>query len=389
MLIRSLSIRHFRNIQELDWTPGPGLNLVWGRNGEGKTNLLEAVHYALTGRSFRTRRDEECLPWASGNDAADPTRAEVTLVRERGDRILRLMMGRNWKRAFADGQWLTRLADLLAEAAVVTFTPEEAGLFKGPPSARRVFLDRVLCQISRPYLETLQRYNQALRQLNALLKGLRGQASADAGRETARAYYPVIAQSGAMMMISRARRLGEACAPMNERHAELGGRGELALRYDPDLRRLDVDPADPATDAASLAELYQQRLEDVFEDARRLGACPLGVHRDDFSVQLDGQDLRRFGSQGQHRLAALTLKLESARWIEMMAGEAPILLLDDFGSELDPARREAVLRKLRGSMQVIITATDPADLGAAGLFDAWCRIEGGRLIGPAGASGPG
>lgn len=355
------------------------MNLVWGRNGEGKTNLLEAVHYALTGRSFRTRRDEEGLPWGGGDDEADPTRAEVTLSRQRGERVLRLMMGKGWKRVFADGQWQTRLADLLGEAAVVTFTPEEAGLFKGPPAGRRRFLDRVLCQISRPYLETVQRYDQALRQLNALLKGLRGHSDQERHRETAQAYFPEIAKTGAAMMMARARRLAEASGSMNERYRELGGSGELLLRYDPDLRRLEIDPADPSVEVVPLAELYQGRLEDAYAEARRLGACPLGVHRDDFSVQLDGQDLRRFGSQGQHRLASLTLKLESARWIEEMIGDAPILLLDDFGSELDPDRREAVLRKLSGSMQVIITATDPADLGSTGLFDVSCRIEGGRL----------
>ncbi len=141
MHLTEFHLRRFRNIRSLDWSPAAGINLIWGENGQGKTNMLEGLHLALTGRSFRTRRDEECLPWAETAHAVaddnEPTMAEVNLVRRPGERKLRLLLSRNWKRAFVDGQWLPRLADLWSEAAVVTFTPDEAGLFKGPPAARR------------------------------------------------------------------------------------------------------------------------------------------------------------------------------------------------------------------------------------------------------------
>ena len=376
MRLTSVTIRHFRNIEVLDWQPAPGLSLVWGENGQGKTNLLEAICLALTGRSFRAHRDDEALPWGLTEDSADPTLVQAVLSRNGGGRRLRVLLGREWKRVFADERWLARLADLWGEANVVLFAPEEAALLKGPPAVRRRFLDIVLSQISRIYLEHLQRYNQALRQLNAIYKM---QPSGSDARALARAYYPLLAESGAALMIARAHRLRQADAPTGERYGALGGAGRLSLAYAADLKVKDLDPADPALDPRRLAEAYAARLEAAYDEGRRLGLCSLGAHRDDFEARLDGADLRRYGSQGQHRLAALTLKLESARWIEEAVGEPPILLLDDFGSELDPARRQAVLRGLQGKMQVIITATHPADLGPAELFEESRKIVHGGL----------
>lgn len=377
MQIQSLSLRRFRNIDSLDWRPTPGLNLVWGANGQGKTNLLEGIHLALCGRSFRTRRDEDCLPWGlpeeapAGRPSDDPTMTQVLLKRRVGERRLRVLLGKRWKRAFADGKLLPRLGLLMEEAAVVTFTPEDVALFKGPPAARRGFIDMTLSQLSSRYLENLQRYHQALRQLNAVY---RNEARGSRLRESARAYYDILAGAAGELMIARGERLRQANQSIAGRFAELGGTGQLSIHYDPDVKALEFDPDHPDTKAEPLAERYIHLLESGFDHARRLKTCPFGVHRDDYTLELDGQDLRRYGSQGQHRLAALTLKLEAARWVEQSLDDPPILLLDDFGSELDPHRRETVLGGLKGTMQVFITATDPHDLGT----DKW--IDQARSI---------
>jgi DNA replication and repair protein RecF len=377
--LTSLTLRNFRNLEAIQWRPAPGLNLIWGENGQGKTNLLEGIHVALTGRSFRTHRDEDCVPWGRSDDPARPTLAQVSLANRHGERRLRVLLGRAWKRVFADEQWLPRLADLWGEAGVVTFTPEDAALLKGPPAGRRRFLDLTISQFSRAYLGDLVRYNQALRQLNAVYKTWPPERDV---RETARAWYPELARAGAALMLARARRLREAAGPVRERFTALGGAGALELAYDPDLAFDGLDLADPALEPQAAADAYLARLEASYDDGRRLGLCQLGVHRDDFAVRLEGADLRRFGSQGQHRLAVLTLKLESARWIADALGEPPILLLDDFGSELDPGRREAVLRGLKGAMQVLVTATHPRDLGPEDIFDAHCQVTGGAIVIP-------
>jgi DNA replication and repair protein RecF len=381
MRLTAVHLRHFRNLNTLDWTPAPGLNLIHGRNGQGKTNLLEAVHVALTGRSFRTRRDEDLTPWNWTPDAADPTLCEATVRRASGARRLRLLLGRGWKRAFADSQWLPRLGMLLGEASVVVFTPDDAGLFQGPPGARRRLLDMVLSQLSPEYLLNLQQHTQAQKQLTAAYR-LRG--SDEQAREAAQAYAPLVARTGAALMAARAARLTAARVPLENRYATLGGSGCLELGYDPGLRRLPepmIDQAATQTPAAveALTAFYARELDRTFEEARRLGSCPSGAHRDDFALRLDGQDLRRFGSQGQHRLSALTLKLETADWIRRALDETPILLLDDFGSELDRPRRLAVLESLRPAMQVIVTATEVGDLGPPDLFDGAARIDSGQL----------
>lgn len=262
---------------------------------------------ALTGRSFRTHRDEETLPWGRADDPAAPTLAQVALAGRRGERRLRVLLGKNWKRVFADEQWLERLADLWGEAGVVTFAPEDAALLKGPPAGRRRFLDASLSQLSRPYLENLVRYNQALRQLNAIYKTWPPDRDV---RELAAAYTPELARAGTALMAARARRLAEAAGPVRERYEALGGAGALELAYDPNLALGGHDPADPALDARAAEAVYRERLEAGYEEGRRTGLCQLGVHRDDFTARLEGADLRRFGSQGQHRLAVLTLKLE-------------------------------------------------------------------------------
>ena len=374
MHLTRIRIRHFRNVESIDWDPAPGLNLIWGDNGQGKTNVLEAVHMALTGRSFRAGREGECLPWNREEDPADPTLLEADLKTARGGRRLRLLLGKHWKRAFADGQWVARLADLWTCGAVVTFTPQAVGLFKGPPAERRRFLDMVLSRLSRPYLGHLQRYHQALRRLNAVLKS--GSSPAGARRQ-AEAYYAQLAEAGAAVMLDRARRIGRSGPAVARRFNRFGGAGTLELIHDHSLGEMPLELTDPSLEPGALAQAYLERLHALHEDNRRLGACAFGVHRDDFSARLDGHDLRRFGSQGQHRLAALTLKLEAADWIEHDIGDTPVLLLDDFGSELDPDRRESVLRGLRGAMQVIITATRPADLGNTVPFDRSMLISRG------------
>ncbi len=377
----SIAIRHLRNIERLDWQPPAGLSLIWGDNGHGKTTLLEAVHLALTGRSFRTRRDEEMLPWQGHPD--DVTRSEIEIEGRTGRNRLAVTLVRTAregasKRAFADGQWLTRLADLWGRAAVVTFTPDDVDLMKGPPAGRRRFLDMLLAQASHPYLEWLQRYQQALRQLSALYKTRPPERDV---RAEAQAFWQPLAEAGAALSQARAARLAEAAPALAEHYAALGGADEARLAYDPDIAPPDgLDAADPAARPA-LASHHLALLEANYPESRRQGLCTIGPHRDDFSLLLAGHDLRRFGSQGQHRLAALALRLEGALALERLADEPPILLLDDFGSELDPRRREAVLARLAGSMQVLVTATTPADFGPRAGFEAAIRVREGRLEG--------
>lgn len=368
MHLTAIAIRRLRNIERLDWQPPAGLSLVWGDNGQGKTNLLEAIHLALTGRSFRTRHDDEMLPWGTTDE---PTRVQASLAGNAGTTRLSVAMGRGFKRVYADGQWLARLIEIWSRAAVVTFAPEDADLMKGPPAARRRFLDMVLARISPRYLDQLARYQQALRRLNALYKTRPIDRDV---RPEAEAYWSVLSDSGATLVSARKQWIAEAAPELDRRLKELGSTDTSELVYDPNLGEQVIDK-----DEAGIAKLFLDLLGESYADSRRLGTCQVGAHRDDFSLELGGHDLRRFGSQGQHRLIALALKLESAAWIQRISHESPIVLLDDFGSELDPARRASVLAGLAGSMQVLVTATSPKDFPAESPFDAQLEIVRGKI----------
>ena len=266
MHLLTLTIRKFRNIENLQWRPAPGLNLIWGENGQGKTNLLEAVAMAMTGRSFRTRRDEECLPWDQPQNPAAPTLAQVEIQRRLGRRALRLVLGHESKRAFIEGRLAPRLADLWAEGAAVVFTPESVDLFKGPPAARRRLLDMTLAQVSPSYLDRLRRYQATLRQLNAALRSPQPEPQV---REAAQAFYPLLADDGAALVAARAQRLADASGPLAERFCGAGRGGPLALRYLPNLKDQAPEPA--GAGESLLRERLLNKLHDRHADSRRWG----------------------------------------------------------------------------------------------------------------------
>lgn len=437
MLLTNLQIRRFRNLEALDWAPSPGLNLIAGDNGQGKTNLLEAIHLGALGRSFRAIKDEELLPWApesaprgmaagAGEESGLCVFAETQ--RKWGAHRTRVTIGPGWKRVYQDDQLVGRLADLLQSALVVAFTPADVDLFRDSPGRRRRFLDQTLCQLSAPYLQALSRYQRALKQANALLKN----RSARDRRAQAEAFYAGMAESGAELIRERTLRVAELGAICLSVFEELGGGAILDLKYIPSPRRLEILPgafseaagaraaappdanaapeieidsdaasmgtfplalgavasgpaalgaasanAASAPDTSALRAALMARLVDCHDESERQGSVAIGPHRDDLRARRDGRDLGRFGSQGQNRLAALALKLASARALELAREEPPILLLDDFGSELDPARRAATLGALRGRIQVFVTATRERDMGQEGLFDEVRALAGG------------
>ncbi len=374
--LTSLRILQFRNIESLLWEPSPGVNLICGENGQGKTNVLEAIQLGLLGRSFRTRREEECLPWSRGDDPASRTILDVTFGKQVGSQNNRIILGANRKQVIRDETMLSRLAELWDGAWVVTFAPDDVDLFRDSPGRRRRFLDFALSQGSRLYMESLRNYQKALREVNAILK--RRDWKASEKRAQAEAYYSLMGQNGAAIMNARADYLEALLVDCSGFYALLGGVGVLRLQY-----ISNVQPPG-RNEACAGGRITPEDLTSHFirwhEECERLGAVITGPQRDDFQAFLNERDLATYGSQGQHRLAALALKLGTALQIEKKVNDAPILLLDDFGSELDVERRTAVLRSVHGRMQVFITATQVADLGPANLFDEVREIRAGRLV---------
>jgi DNA replication and repair protein RecF len=360
VVLEHLELIDFRNYRELDLRLPSGLVLLVGENAQGKTAFLEALYLLGTSRSFRASREAELLGWG-----CQKARVRALFRRDRGStRELEI----NWirtgergveRRILRNGTPLRRLADLLGEVPMALFTPADLGLIQGAPQGRRRFLDLLLCKISPLYLSALTRYGSVLRQRNELLR--RRPAPSPAELE------PWEEQLAALSAILVPRRqevvysLQEAVTGIFGRLSE--GRTDLCLTY---------RPAVPPEPERFLSVLRARRREDL---AR--GSTQAGPHRDDLELLLDGRSLQRYGSQGQHRSAALALRLAEARVMGENAEETALVLLDDCLSELDVGRGQRLLEILGGYRQVFLTTTiPPPNLSDyAGLF----RVVAGSL----------
>lgn len=376
MRLSTLSLLRFRNFSQQEAAFCPGLNLLTGPNGHGKTNLLEAIHYGCLAHSQRTRKDKELIQWGASSfvlrltgEIGGLARAQSVEYSESGH-----------KRVKVDGRESKRLSDLLGNFSVVAFSPEDLDLIRGGPQLRRRYLDVLLCQFSRPYLEALRHYNGALKQRNSLLKqmggrrggnaGETGEASEDGveneeervaepasryGSDVLDAYDAPLVEQGARITLLRRRALSELVPLAAENYRFIADAGEeLTLRL--------AGSVSPSEDEAELKEAFRRKLASLRVAERETGQTLAGPHREDLAIDLAGRPARDFGSQGQKRSVALSLKLASASLLEGKQGHPPILLLDDVFAELDETRRRRIGERVREKGQVFIANPRAADL---------------------------
>ena len=338
MLVRRLRVRDFRTYAAVDVRLGPGLTVVHGRNGSGKSNLLEALYFGCTARSCRTANEREILRFG-----AQATRVEVSTVDE-ADREHELFVGfapGEDKRIRVDGAPRERLLDAPGRPLVSVFLPERLELVKGPPALRRSHLDALVTGLWPARSQTRRQYSAALTQRNALLARLRAGAS----RASMAAWDLELARHGIALRDDRARAVGLIAARFVVVAAELGLEGEVELRYRP---RTSVTT--PEEFASELAARLDSDLERGFTQH--------GPHRDDLGLLRDGRELRVYGSQGEQRLGLLALLLAEREALAEARGAAPLLLLDDVMSELDSDRRGLLVARVGESGQCLITTTD-------------------------------
>jgi DNA replication and repair protein RecF len=342
-----IQLREFRNYRTLDYRPSSHLNLLIGPNAQGKTNLLEALGFLLTGRSFRTSRLMEVPHWSA---ATTSVVGEVRRVD--GTRTLRRAIRK------LDNGSAQASGDACEWARVIAFGWQDLEIVHGAPGARRNFIDGFAGRLYPGHLATLVRYRQVLARRNHLL-AMR-ETSIDARLEPWDEQFAVLGSE----LIARRRK---ASAMLQ---TELG---RVFPALSSDHRKVEIRYRTALGEATEAADL-RAALAHTRQDERRRGVTLVGPHRDDLAVELDGIDVRAFGSRGQQRLIALALRLAEVVPVTEAVGTTPVLLLDDALSELDPRVRESVLHEIQGAEQVFLTAPDALpDVGAAG----WTVNEGG------------
>lgn len=360
MYFSTLRLQHFRNYDTLELKPVQGTTVLYGANGSGKTNLLEAMHLLSVGRSHRTAVDREMI--AEGQEAAF-IHGETQRLDGKHDLEVRLYpLVKPQKRVLLYGKPAERITDMMGHATTVMFGPEDLRIVRDGPAARRRFIDMQLSQIRPSYLKALKRYLSALESRNALLRAARGSGGAaldaqlDAWDEQLAGAAVPVAETRRWFVHELAHNAAAQYAAIAENADE-----PFALRYTGPL--------------ATAGDPGRQMLEGLRrargEDRQRLYTT-FGPHRDDVAMLLCGKELRAFGSQGQLRSAVLSMKLGEIALIENEMGETPTLLLDDVFSELDARRRNALLQSAQG-VQTFLTCTDKADAAGA-RADAFYRV---------------
>jgi DNA replication and repair protein RecF len=341
MLATRLTLRDFRTYAAAEVQLGPGLTVVTGRNGAGKTNLLEAVYFACTGRSCRTGNERECVRFG-----AQLTRLELQCedgTGQRHDLSVGFQPGEP-KRLRVDGAAVDRLTDVASRPLVSVFLPDRLELVTGAPALRRAHLDQVIAALRPARVATRRAYTAALGQRNALIAAIR---AGRAGRGSLPAWDAELARHGVALMADRAAVVEELRPRFAEHAAGLGLSGDPEVAY---------RPRSKAKSAEGLAAELAERLESDLER----GFTGHGPHRDELVLRRDGRELRAFGSRGQQRLGLLALLLAEREALAASRGTPPLMLLDDVMSELDAGRRARLVAVLRAGGQSLITTTDLA-----------------------------
>ncbi|MFP3904144.1 MAG: DNA replication/repair protein RecF [Armatimonadota bacterium] len=357
MHIQRLALENFRVYPELQIEFSPGLTIIVGPNASGKTSLLEAIHFLATSKSHRTSADRELVHFGSPHARLQGTfvsqNRELTISATIPARVSdRKPSSPSSKQMKLDGQSIDRIADLIGRVPVVMFSNDDLDIVRGAPGFRRRFLNIAVAQLRPRYYDDTRRYGRALQQRNELLK-LVGDGQAE--KAHLEPWTEQLAKAGAAITNDRGEFIQSLSDSAGQVHARLSGGEEDNAEHEEIVVQYKTNLADKSgTDLSEEAfmEILRERLS---EDIRR-GYTTIGPHRDDFEIQINGKDTRTFGSQGQQRTAALSLKLAQADVVMSWRGEPPLLLLDDCLSELDSARSRRILKLAEKRQGMIITS---------------------------------
>ncbi|MCX7920175.1 MAG: DNA replication/repair protein RecF [bacterium] len=366
MYLTRLVLHNYRNFHTLSLSFDKPMNIFYGGNAQGKTNLLESIFFAATARSYRTTEDVNLIRWEEPY-----TYVKAEFIRRNQPHTVEIGLAKGEKQLKLDGKVLPRRAELIGNLVVVLFTPDDLYLVKGEPALRRRFIDLAIAQINNHYLFALQQYHRVVKQRNFAFRQVKFEK---AHRDTVTVWNKQLIQYGSEIILTRK----ETLLKMNERtqmnYQRISGSSQtLTLYYETSFSEEEM------LDFETLSRAYHQKLDELSSKEFELGVTLLGPHRDDILIFIDGHDLKSFGSQGEQRSAVIAMKLAEIEYIQNQLGESPIVALDDFISELDERRVEyisAVL--LQQQCQTFITAVHPLRLAEIEAV-AQYQIENGSI----------
>ncbi len=345
MHLENIELKNFRNYETASLSFSPSINVLIGENAQGKTNLIESIYFLAMSRSHRTSRDRELIRWDS-----DFAKVNGQLIKKSHSVPLEIVLSKRGKNAKLNHLEQKKLSDYIGQLNVILFAPEDLSLVKGSPSVRRRFIDMELGQMNKIYLHHLTQYQRILKQRNQFLK----KAKYDRKHDTL--YLDVLteqlATEGAEVLYYRYRFVAQLTKWAQEVQADISNDKEaLRIRYKTTAN---------VTEEMSKQELFDQ-MQTEYGEAREQeidqGTTTLGPHRDDLVFYVNDRNVQTYGSQGQQRTTALSLKLAEIELMREMTGEYPILLLDDVLSELDDSRQTHLLNTIQNKVQTFITTT--------------------------------
>lgn len=347
MRVIAVKFENYRNLKNNIIEPCEGVNIIYGDNAQGKTNLLEALWLFCGGHSFRSSKDSEIINWDK-----DFARLEMRFSGQEREQTAKILFTGSKKKVEINGVEKKSAAALIEKFCAVVFSPEHLNLIKRGPSQRRKFIDSAICREKLKNAVILSKYNRVLVQRNSLLKDIYRRPSLE---DTLSVWDEPLIQNGAILIKKRMDYVEMLSQRAKSYHDGISKNSEtLEIRY---ISSADINPSDSIDE---IAEKLRKKLIDNRKDDIRTGVTNFGPHRDDIEILINGKNARAFGSQGQQRSAVLSLKLAEASVLKEKMGEEPVILLDDVLSELDSNRQDFLLNELTGC-QVFITCCEKSN----------------------------
>ena len=354
MYIEKIKLQNFRNYEQLELDLNKNINIIYGNNAQGKTNILEAIFLSSFGKSFRTKKEKEMIKFNEQSALV-----EIFYQKKDRDGKVKIEIG-NKKQISLNGIKLKKLSELLGNINIVIFTPDDINILKDGPAGRRRFLDMMIGQLRPNYVYNLNMYLKTIEQRNNYLRQIREENKPENMLEI---WDENLAEYGEKIYIYRNEFINKIANKINNIHKNItDAKEEIKIEYLSNCDNKEI----------YLKLLKERRKLDIIK-----GFTTKGIHRDDFVIYINDKEVSTFGSQGQNRTAVLSLKLSELQVVYDEIGEYPILLLDDFMSELDEERRKNFLNNIKNT-QVILTGTDKIEL--SGVEYSMFNVKEGKII---------